>query len=169
MGQQKPILTKSIVFKRLLRFPFIMSIFFWILSFFLLKISGESMFNTFRYGFIIGIIIFLFFALEAIPHILSLNRQEKVMGFDFNEEMKKRKIRKDRINNHWYIDRGIVIRKGYIKRIEEVKYVTSMFGRLSSKTEARITYRTVDNKLKTITIGRGVSSQLENWVKKRSR
>jgi len=169
MEKEKPILTKSIVFKRLLRLPSIMLTVFGFSIFFLVKSSGESMLYSIRFGFIIGVVAFIFYSLQAIPHMLRLNRQEKVMGFDFNEEMKKRKIREDRINNHWYINQGIVIKKGYIKRIEKVKYVTSMFTGVSAKTEAKITFRTIDKKTKTIIIGDHLSDQLEDWVKKKPR
>ena len=168
--KQKPILTKTRVFKRLLRNSFIMSISLGFGSFFLMiSLSGESMSTSIRAGIIVGVGAFLYYSLEAIPHILRLNRQEKVMGFDFNKEMKKRKIRGDRINNHWYINQGIVIRKGYIKRIEKVKYVSSIYTIVSAKTEAKITFRTIDKKTKTIIIGDYLSDQLEDWVKKRPR
>ena len=166
MEQKEPILTKKIVFKRLLRLPFILSICFGILMMSVALLSEESALDGILLGFMMGVIAFIVFSLQAIPHMLRLNRQEKVMGFDFNEEMKKRKIRKDRINAHWYIDRGIVIRKGYIRRIEKVKYVNSMYSKTSQKTEARITFRTIDNQLGTITMSRGVSPKFENWVKK---
>ena len=168
-NKQRPILTKTIVFKRLLRPPFINSIVLCTAVFLMTRLlSGESMSISILAGILVGVGAFLYFSLEVIPHMLRLNRQEKVMGFDFNEEMKKRKIREDRINNHWYINQGIVIKKGYIKRIEKVKYVTSMFTSVSTKTEAKITFRTIDKKTKTIIICRGHSNKLDNWVKKRS-
>ena len=165
--KKKTILTKRIVFKRLRRLPLISSVFLGIVvSCMVVLIARESIFNGLLMGFFIGVIAFLVFLIGAIPHMLRLNRQEKVMGFDFDEEMRKSNIRKENyINTHWFISEGVVIRRGYVKKIEKITYVASMYAKSGQKTEARIRFRTIDNKTRVITLGTHVSSKFESWVK----
>ena len=167
MKEDKPILIKSIVFKKLMSFPLKLSVCMAIIVSVIILLAEESMLKALLYGFLIGVTVFLFYMIGIIPHMLRLNRQEKVMRFDFNEEMKRRKIRKDRIDANWFIDRGVVLRKGYIKKIEKITYVQSMYSKTSQKTEARIKYLTIDNKIRTMTVGRHISLKLENWMKKK--
>jgi len=114
----------------------------------------------------------------AIRGILSLSRQEKVLGFSFNDEMSKQNVTSTRyVSSHWFIDvrhnrnylhTFIVLKRSFIKSIGKIEERKSAAG-AAARTSIIVT--TVDGKKQKVWISftknKDIIFDLRKWYRTR--
>lgn len=165
-------LNKLIIIKKLIGTQLIIATFAVLVIFVIVPNAGRGYLESPIYLLILIFFWVIIFTADSLPHILRIFRQEKLLNFNFNQEMIREKITvKETRENHywlnenWFYTENVIVHSGYIKKIESTKEVLRIFGGSELENRTKITFETVDEEIESIVISNFMTPVFLQWIK----